>query len=287
MNQLTLFTGFNTGETDYIAQLNNNFTAIVSFFNALAAQVTGQVANSGQAVPTGLQYIWDRLGLIGFGSYSFTPGSGTSITVSAGAFWNGSTFLAKTTPTVISLAGLAAGTLYLCLDAAGNPGVFSTPQTTTIRQFNWDGTGTTSNESLYSGIAVLLSGADYAAMLQSVARNKTYNDVADRLNDIEEQPPYTLTEAGTVTIDWRQGKLQQLTLTENTTFAFTNGIDGKSYILALTQDSTGGRGVTFGPEVRLGNLAVALSGPNKTDYLGFIYRAGPGKWDLVSLAQDY
>jgi len=120
-----------------------------------------------------------------------------------------------------------------------------------------------------------------------LARNKTYNDVADRLNDIEEQPPYTLTEAGTVTIDWRQGKLQQLTLTENTTFAFTNGIDGKSYILALTQDATGGSTVTFGPEVPLGNLAVALSGPNKTDYLGFIYRAGPGKWDLVSIAQNY
>jgi hypothetical protein len=276
------------GVSDYINKMNSDADVLEAAINALQAQMTG--ASGGVLdVPNGLQWILDRTGIIGEGSYDFPVGSGSTITVGAGAYWNGVKLYFKKTATNLSLAGKSAGTYYITLDAAGNPQIASAPDgATTTRQFTWDGTGTTSAKALYSGVAILFSGADYAAMLISAARNKTYQQVADRLADLESPPVQTLAEAATVTIDWRSGRLAQITLTQATTaFTFTQGVDGQRYILALTQDPTGGRGISFGSEVRVGNMVVVLSGPGKTDYLGFIYRGGPAKFDLVSLAQNY
>lgn len=48
-----------------------------------------------------------------------------------------------------------------------------------------------------------------------------------------------------LTIDWNNGPIQQVTLTDNCTFSFNNAIAGSTYTLILTQDGTGGRSVTL------------------------------------------
>ncbi len=60
----------------------------------------------------------------------------------------------------------------------------------------------------------------------------------------------------TKTIDWDNGDQQKVTLTGNVTFAFTNTVAGRAYVLYLVQDGTGGRTCTFptsSPAVRISN----------------------------------
>jgi hypothetical protein len=58
------------------------------------------------------------------------------------------------------------------------------------------------------------------------------------------------------TINWDNGDQQKVTLTGNVTFAFTNTVAGRAYVLYLVQDGTGGRTCTFptsSPAVRVSN----------------------------------
>lgn len=60
----------------------------------------------------------------------------------------------------------------------------------------------------------------------------------------------------TKTIDWDNGDQQKVTLTGNVTFAFSNIVAGRTYLLYLVQDGTGGRSCTFptsSPAVRISN----------------------------------
>lgn len=285
---------FASGNTDYIQKLNDNSDGLETAINAIYAQLGGQ-ASAALDVPTGLRWIFDRLGLVGKGSYDFSVGSETNLTVAAGAYWNGTKLYVKSSSTALSLTGKAAGTYYLNLDGAGNPTISASADGTTTRQFAWDGSGITSAKALYIGVAILFSGADFAACLSSVARSRTYQALADRLEDIESGAfggVQTITPGDSVTIDWSKGRKASLLLNRATTaITMENAPDGETCILFLVQDGTGGRAVTFGSEVIAGaDLAlppVLSAGPNKEDDLGFIFRSSNNKFRFVSMSKGF
>jgi hypothetical protein len=292
MSSVELYKSFASQMSDYIARHNSNYSLIESTLNDLLDSMTGQSVTS-MAVPSGLQQIFDRRGLIGAGSYDFSA-SGGNITVQAGAYYNSGSFYAKSTTTSLSMTGLGSGTYYLNLDSAGNPKVSSSPDTTTSRQFSWNG-ASISAKALYAGVSILFDGDDYHDCLDSTARGKSFTSVAARLEEIETllardiQAPAA---ADAIAIDWSRGGTARVTLDRATTaFRFSGAFDGQRIVLELTQDATGGRGINFGSEVQAGTdltFPVPLSSdPNKTDYLGFIYDQTSGKYRYVSLSRGY
>ena len=64
----------------------------------------------------------------------------------------------------------------------------------------------------------------------------------------------TMYEAGNsgagITINWNNGPVQRVTLTDNATLTFANPQSGSSYTLVLVQDGTGGRSVTLSGCIR-------------------------------------
>jgi hypothetical protein len=62
-------------------------------------------------------------------------------------------------------------------------------------------------------------------------------------------PSYVeLADAPTITVDWSKGNTQAVTLQGNRTFVFANGQKGGRYMLVITQDATGSRGVKLQPK---------------------------------------
>jgi hypothetical protein len=189
---VSIFKAFVTGMTDYIVKHNANYALIETNLNYLLAAVVGQ-SSGPSAVSLALQEIFDRQGLIGKDSYDITEGTLTgpsyNLTVDPGAYWSGATayFRSLTTSTTISLAAFSTGTLYVYLDAAGNPAVSASIQTDTIRQFAWNAsTHVVSSGAIYAGVSILFDGTDYADQLTSTARAKSFTSVAERLEEIEQ-----------------------------------------------------------------------------------------------------
>ncbi|MBM4286886.1 MAG: hypothetical protein FJ135_01840 [Deltaproteobacteria bacterium] len=186
---VTLFKAFIQGMTDYIAQHNNNYSVIESSLNYILGVLTGQ-AGGDISVPPGLKEIFDREGIIGIGSYDFDEGTLTGpdylLEVAGGAYWSGSAFYSRLEPLNLSFAGRSTGPYYIYIDSSGAPALSAAVQDTTIRSLHWDNaTKVISSKQIYPGVAILFDGDDYADMLTSAARGKTYQKVADRLEDLE------------------------------------------------------------------------------------------------------
>jgi len=187
-NQISLFLDWVFGMTDYIERHAANYALIESALNQILGQLTGQ--SGGISVPYGLQEIFDRKGLIGRDSYDFEEGTLTGpdyhFQVGPGAYWSNGTFYRKNTAFTLTMAGKESGTFYINLDAAGNPLVSSAADATT-RQFAWDaGTHTIADKAVFAGVAILFDGDDYADMLDSAVKGKTFTRVADRLEELEQ-----------------------------------------------------------------------------------------------------
>ena len=188
-NQISLFLNWVFGMTDYIERHIANYTLIETTLNLILGQLTGQ--SGSLAVPYGLQEIFDRRGLIGRDVYDFSEGTLTgpnyNFSVGAGAYWSEGIFYRKTTASTLSMAGQETGTYYVNLDAAGSPLVSSSAGATTTRQFSWNAaTHVISAKALYTGVSILFDGDDYADMLTSAAKGKSFTRVADRLEELEQ-----------------------------------------------------------------------------------------------------
>jgi hypothetical protein len=288
-----LYLGWSAGMTDYISQHISNYSKIQNCLDYLYSLVGG--ARAILDVPLGLQEIFDRDGIIGQASYQPPSGViGTSLTVPLGAAWMNKTFLYKSTSTVISLAGMTAGTYYIVLDGIGNPSVSDSIGTTTIWQFDWNGSNTVSGVELYSGVSILFDGDDYADSLTSAYWNKTFTSIADRLEDIEHYLGKAVqipTPADTININWSLGSHIRVTLNRaTTTFNFSGAYDGQKCTMELIQDEVGGREVAFGGNVKDGTdftFPIPLSAADKRDFVGFVYSTNSGFFNYVSLARGY
>ena len=98
----------------------------------------------------------------------------------------------------------------------------------------------------------------------------------------------SLTDGGTIAVDWSQGNVQSVTLGGNRTFTFTNGQDGGKYILMIKQDATGTRTATWPATVRWpgGTAPTLTTTASRTDYIGFLYNGVDSKYDGVATAQN-
>lgn len=91
------------------------------------------------------------------------------------------------------------------------------------------------------------------------------------------------------TIDIAAGTLQDVQLTGNCTFTFPAGaIAGRSFILLLSQDGTGGRTVTWPAAVRWpgGTAPTITATANRTDKFIFT-QDGLGRWLGSNAGQNY
>ena len=215
---IELFKAWVYGQKDYIARLVEVCTDVETYLNQIFAQLTGQ--SGALAVPLGLQEIFDRRGLIGVGSYDFNnatlSGPDYNFSVAAGAYYNAGVFYHKAAASTLSMAGRSTGTFYVGLDASGNPLVQTSPDATTTRQFSWSSnTHAISAKAVYAGVAVLFDGDEYADMLTSAARAKSFTKVADRLEEIEVllgKDVQTPASADNITINWDLGGTARVTL---------------------------------------------------------------------------
>src|SRR5574343_192769 len=189
---------YTAGETNYIAMMNADNMALKAAIEALQAQIAGAISVSANNMPKGLQYIYDRKGIIGKRSYKPVPGVLTApnynMTVAVGGFWDGSTLAFQDTASTVSMDGKSTATYHLDVDTSGSITVNLVASGRTIWQFDYDsGTHTVSDVALYSGIAILFDGIDYADALNSGQFSLNFESLADRLEEIEAR----LVEMGT------------------------------------------------------------------------------------------
>lgn len=94
------------------------------------------------------------------------------------------------------------------------------------------------------------------------------------------------TSAATITIDWSEYDVCDVTLSHNATINATGGVDGRRLMLRLRQDGTGTRVPTWGsmfrfstdvPEPTLSTAATTL------DRLAFEYCSADGKYDCLAV----
>ena len=78
----------------------------------------------------------------------------------------------------------------------------------------------------------------------------------------------TLTDAATVAINWSDGNVQRVVLGDNRTFTFSNPLEGAIYTIAVCQDATGSRTVTW-PTIRWqgGGAPTLTTTANKCDLI--------------------
>lgn len=182
---------FASGDSDYISKLNADNAAIKAAIEALQASAgAGVVSGATNNVPKGLQYIFDRKGIIGTTSYKPTTGvlSGPSyyLVVAVGGFWDGSALAYQDNSLSLSMSSKTTGTYYVNVDSAGSPSVSASAGSRTLWQFSYNAaTHTVSNVALYAGVAVLFAGPDYADALTSAELGLTFASLADRLEHIE------------------------------------------------------------------------------------------------------
>lgn len=86
---------------------------------------------------------------------------------------------------------------------------------------------------------------------------------------------FGLTDGATIALDWNNSNVQSVTLAGNRTFTFANPKDGGRYLIALKQDATGSRTVTWPTIVWAGGTAPTLTTTaNKTDLVTLVYLNG-------------
>jgi hypothetical protein len=186
---LILFLDWLNVKADYVVRHIQNYTAIQSAINNLAAKVSGAM---GSGLFQGLNEILDRRGIVGIASYDFDEGTLTGpnyyLRVAAGAYLNASLqFYSKATYTDLALSGESTGTKYVNIDASGNPTIATSADASTTRQFYWDAsTHEVSSKALYTGVSILFDGDEYQDLLDSAWKGTSFDQAADRLEAIEQ-----------------------------------------------------------------------------------------------------
>jgi hypothetical protein len=211
---------YTSGDTNYVANLNNTNETVENSINSLSNQLIG-IPNSSISVGT---YLPAALGTVTslIGVTSCVPtGSGATLTVPAGYVWvpSASTVVSKAANT-ISFTGLAAATYYVDVDSTGSATRQTSSGGNTIYAVAWTG-------SAFGAITrvcpVLWSAADIQAAQLSAAYGTTYFALDDRFEASESK--INALQALPYDVDfWQSGKpaagqvLKKLKVSKNTTY---------------------------------------------------------------------
>lgn len=97
---------------------------------------------------------------------------------------------------------------------------------------------------------------------------------------------YTANTGTAITVSLANGTVQQLTLTGNATITMPTATAGKSFVIMLKQDGTGGRTVTWSTVVWPGGTAPTItSTASKQDIFSFF--ADGTSWYGATIGQNY
>lgn len=97
---------------------------------------------------------------------------------------------------------------------------------------------------------------------------------------------YTANTSTAITVALTNGTVQQLTLTGNATITMPTATAGKSFVIMLKQDGTGGRTVTWSTVVWPGGTAPTItSTASKQDIFSFF--ADGTSWYGATIGQNY
>lgn len=100
----------------------------------------------------------------------------------------------------------------------------------------------------------------------------------------------TLTSAASVSIDCSSGYRASVVAAHDITFSFSGANDFDKLILEITQDGIGGRTMSWPSNIRYGDEITEIiisTAANSTSYVGFIYHATSGKYDVVANVSGY
>ena len=97
---------------------------------------------------------------------------------------------------------------------------------------------------------------------------------------------YTANTSTAITVSLANGTVQQLTLTGNATITMPTATAGKSFIILLKQDATGGRSVTWSTVTWPGATAPTITGTaSKQDIYSFF--SDGTNWYGTTIGQNY
>jgi len=100
------------------------------------------------------------------------------------------------------------------------------------------------------------------------------------------ETPYTANSSTAITLALTNGTFQIVTLTGNATITMPTATSGKSFLLLLKQDGTGGRTVTWSTVKWPGNTAPTItSTASRQDIFSFF--ADGTNWYGVTVSQNY
>lgn len=144
------------GDTNYVAELNANFAALA----ATLASVQGQLNNlpAVQSIQLFLQAMLGSTNTFLGVSGLETTVNGPILTVSAGFVWAAQsvTVLQLSASTSQDMTGFNPGAWFVCMDASGNVGVFSSSTgVLSLYSFIWDGTAISSVTNLCARAALV------------------------------------------------------------------------------------------------------------------------------------
>jgi hypothetical protein len=133
---------FASGDTDYIAKLNQNSSTIKAAIDQLQAQA-GAAGGGGGSISIGtfLGALFNSADAL-IGPSSYVPSqSGSTLTVSPGAMYRQSTqsVVNKLTSSTLSFVAQPTGTYYVVIDSAGLPNRSSTFLDGTVYSVQWNG----------------------------------------------------------------------------------------------------------------------------------------------------
>jgi hypothetical protein len=265
----------------------------------LSTGVTGQlpVANGGTGTATPSIVAGTNVTVTGTwpnqtiaASSGGSPGGSTTQVQynNAGAF--GGITGATTNGTALTLVAPILGTpaSATLTNATGLP--LSTGVTGTLPVAN-GGTGIT---SLGTGVATWL-GTPSSANLISVVTDETgsgslvFNNTPSLTNPTVTnyvETPFSANSSTAITIALTNGTVQIITLTGNATITMPTATSGKSFIMLLKQDGTGGRTVTWSTVKWAGGTAPTItSTASRLDILSFF--ADGTNWYGVVVAQNF
>ena len=139
---------------------------------------------------------------------------------------------------------------------------------------------------LISALAFLFPAGHSQAAGSSASPQGVYAEPATTAN-----AEYDLTDAPTITIDWSKGTLQTVVLGGNRKVVFIKGYPGLRGMLAITQDGTGSRLVTWPADAHwpgvVSSPPTLTTTAHKTDYLGVVYNGRSKSYDMLGLASNY
>ena len=100
------------------------------------------------------------------------------------------------------------------------------------------------------------------------------------------ETPYSANSSTAITLALTNGTVQIITLTGNATITMPTAVSGKSFIMFLKQDATGGRTVTWSTVAWPGGTAPTItSTASRQDIFSFF--SDGSKWYGVTVSQNY